>query len=97
MHIICSMGCMESAETAFIPAKSRLAPTARRFTVLDDGVSGDVFINAMSFLTNHAVDALLDVYDFSRFDTVMDGGRGGLIARIVKRFGCKGCCLKCLM
>jgi len=42
-------------------------------------VGSDVFINAMSFLTNHAVDALLDVYDFSRFDTVMDvgGGQGG--------------------
>jgi len=54
-------------------------------------VGGDVFIND-DFLTNHAVDALLDVYDFSRFDTVMDvgGGQGGLIARIVKRFGCKG-------
>ena len=58
----------------------------------DNEWSGDVFINAMSFLTNHAVDALIDVYDFSRFDTVMDvgGGQGGLIARIVKRFGCKG-------
>ncbi|MBD1831172.1 hydroxyneurosporene methyltransferase [Cyanobacteria bacterium FACHB-472] len=58
----------------------------------DNEWSGDVFINAMSFLTNHAVDALLDVYDFSRFDTVMDvgGGQGGLIANIVKRFGCKG-------
>lgn len=58
----------------------------------DNDWSGDVFINAMSFLTNHAVDALLDVYDFSRFGTVMDvgGGQGGLIARIVKRFGCKG-------
>jgi SAM-dependent methyltransferase len=58
----------------------------------DNEWSGDVFINAMSFLTNHAVDALMDVYDFSRFETVMDvgGGQGGLIARIVKRFGCKG-------
>lgn len=58
----------------------------------DDEWSGDVFINAMSFFTNHSVDALLDVYDFSRFDTVMDvgGGQGGLIASIVKRFGCKG-------
>lgn len=58
----------------------------------DNEWSGDVFINAMSFLTAHAVDALLDVYDFSRFNTVMDvgGGQGGLIARIVKRFGCKG-------
>ncbi|WP_460201139.1 methyltransferase [Scytonema sp. NUACC21] len=58
----------------------------------DDEWSGETFINAMSFLTDHAVDALLDVYDFSRFDTVMDvgGGQGGLIARIVKRFGCKG-------
>lgn len=58
----------------------------------DDEWSGDVFIKAMSFLTTHAVDALLDVYDFSRFNTVMDvgGGQGGLIAQIVKRFGCKG-------
>ncbi len=58
----------------------------------DNDWSGEVFINAMSFLTDHAVDALLDVYDFSRFQTVMDvgGGQGGLIARIVKRFDCKG-------
>lgn len=58
----------------------------------DNEWSGDVFINAMSFLTAHAVDALLDVYDFSRFNTVMDvgGGQGGLIAQIVKRSGCKG-------
>lgn len=58
----------------------------------DDDWSGDVFINAMSFFTNHSVDALLDAYDFSRFATVMDvgGGQGGLIAAIVKRFGCKG-------
>jgi hypothetical protein len=58
----------------------------------DNEWSGDVFINAMSYLTIHAVDALVDVYDFSRFNTVMDvgGGQGGLIARIVKQFGCKG-------
>ncbi|MBD0261775.1 MAG: hydroxyneurosporene methyltransferase [Tolypothrix sp. Co-bin9] len=58
----------------------------------DNEWSGDVFINAMSYLTIHAVDALIDVYDFSRFNTVMDvgGGQGGLIARIVKQFGCKG-------
>jgi len=58
----------------------------------DNEWSGDVFINAMSYLTIHAVDALMDVYDFSRFNTVMDvgGGQGGLIARIVKQFGCKG-------
>lgn len=58
----------------------------------DNEWSGDVFINAMTFLTNHSIDAFLDVYDFSRFDTVMDvgGGQGSLIASIVKRFGCKG-------
>lgn len=58
----------------------------------DNEWSGDVFINAMIFLTNHSIDAFLDVYDFSRFDTVMDvgGGQGSLIASIVKRFGCKG-------
>jgi hypothetical protein len=58
----------------------------------DDPWSGDVFINAMSFLTDHAVNALLDVYDFDRFNTIMDvgGGQGGLIGSIVKRFGCKG-------
>ena len=57
----------------------------------DDPWSGDVFINAMSFLTDHAVSALLDVYDFDRFGTIMDvgGGQGGLIGNIVKRFGCK--------
>jgi cyclopropane fatty-acyl-phospholipid synthase-like methyltransferase len=46
----------------------------------------------MSFLTNSQVDGLLDAYDFSQFETVMDvgGGQGGLIANIVKRYGCKG-------
>jgi hypothetical protein len=38
----------------------------------DDPWSGDVFMNAMSFLTDHAVNALLDVYDFDRFPTIMD-------------------------
>lgn len=58
----------------------------------DNEWSGDTFIKAMSFLTDHTVDPLLDVCDFSRFGTVMDvgGGQGGLIARVVKRFGCKG-------
>lgn len=58
----------------------------------DNDWSGEVFINAMSFFTNHSVDALLEVYDFSRFSTVMDvgGGQGGLIAQIVKHSGCKG-------
>lgn len=58
----------------------------------DDPWSGDVFINAMSFFTDHAVEALLEVYDFNRFHTIMDvgGGQGGLIGNIVKRFGCKG-------
>lgn len=58
----------------------------------DSDWSGDTFIKAMSFFTAHSVDALLDVFDFSRFDTVMDvgGGQGGLIAQIVKRSGCKG-------
>lgn len=58
----------------------------------DDPWSGDVFMNAMSFLTDHAVNALLDVYDFDRFPTIMDvgGGQGGLIGNIVKHFGCKG-------
>ncbi len=58
----------------------------------DDDWSGDVFIKAMSFFTDHSVDALLDVFDFDRFATVMDvgGGQGGLIGAIVKRFGCQG-------
>ena len=58
----------------------------------DNEWSGDTFIKAMSFLSDHTVDPLLDVCDFSDFGTVMDvgGGQGGLIARIVKRFGCKG-------
>ena len=58
----------------------------------DEEWSGDTFIKAMSFLTDHTVDPLLDVCDFSRFNTVMDvgGGQGGLIARIVQRFGCNG-------
>ncbi|WP_414622035.1 methyltransferase [Calothrix sp. CCY 0018] len=54
--------------------------------------SKNLFNNAMSFLTNEVVDALFEVYDFGRFETVMDvgGNQGTLIANIVKRFGCKG-------
>ncbi|MEQ9551548.1 MAG: methyltransferase [Coleofasciculus sp. G3-WIS-01] len=51
-----------------------------------------LFNNAMSFLTNEAVEPLFEAYDFSRFKTVMDlgGNQGTLIANIVKKFGCKG-------
>ena len=58
----------------------------------DNEWSKDTFIKAMSFLTNSQVEGLLDAYDFSQFATVMDvgGGQGGLIANIVKRYGCKG-------
>ncbi len=58
----------------------------------DNPWSKDTFIQAMSFLTGSQVDGLLNAYDFSQFDTVMDvgGGQGGLIANIVKSYGCKG-------
>ncbi|MDE5097947.1 MAG: methyltransferase, partial [Trichodesmium sp. St16_bin4-tuft] len=54
--------------------------------------SKNLFNNAMSFLTAEAVDPLFEVYDFSRFKTVMDigGNQGTLIANIVKKFGCQG-------
>lgn len=80
--------CLCTGEVPFERANGK---TVYEFT-RDNPRSGDVFINAMSFLTDHAVDALLDVYDFSRFETVMDvgGGQGGLITKIVKKFGCKG-------
>ncbi len=80
--------CLHTGEVPFERANGK---TVYEFT-RDNPWSGDVFINAMSFLTNHAVDALLEVYDFSRFGTVMDvgGGQGGLIASIVKKSGCKG-------
>ena len=81
----------EALHTGEVPFERANGKTVYEFCQ-DNEWSGDVFINAMSFLTAHAVDALLDVYDFSRFNTVMDvgGGQGGLIARIVKRFGCQG-------
>ena len=58
----------------------------------DNEWSKETFIKAMSFLTGSQVDGLLDAYDFGQYDTVMDvgGGQGGLIASIVKRYGCKG-------
>ena len=58
----------------------------------DNEWSKDTFIKAMSFLTNSQVDGLLDAYDFGQYESVMDvgGGQGGLIANIVKRYGCKG-------
>lgn len=54
--------------------------------------SKNLFNNAMSYLTTEAVDQLFEVYDFGRFETVMDvgGNQGTLIANIVNRFGCKG-------
>lgn len=81
----------DALHTGEVPFERANGKTVYEFCQ-DDEWSGDVFIKAMSFLTDHAVDFLLDVYDFSRFDTVMDvgGGQGGLIACIVKRFGCKG-------
>ncbi len=80
-----------SLHTGEVPFERANGKSVYEFT-RDNPWSGDVFINAMSFLTNHAVDALLEVYDFSRFGTVMDvgGGQGGLIASIVKKSGCKG-------
>ncbi len=81
----------DALHTGEVPFERANGKTVYEFCQ-DNEWSGDVFINAMSFLTAHAVDPLLDVYDFSRFDTVMDvgGGQGGLIAQIVKQSGCKG-------
>ncbi len=76
MHITepCPVGCLEPAEaclkTGEVPFERANGKTVYEFTQ-DNSWSGDVFINAMSFLTDHSVDALLDIYDFSRFDTVM--------------------------
>ena len=58
----------------------------------DNEWSKETFIKAMSFLTGSQVDGLLEAYDFSQYDAVMDvgGGQGGLIASIVQRYGCKG-------
>ena len=58
----------------------------------DNEWSKDTFIKAMSFLTNSQVEGLLDAHDFGQYESVMDvgGGQGGLIANIVKRYGCKG-------
>ncbi len=58
----------------------------------DNEWSKDTFIKAMSFLTGSQVEGLLEAYDFGQYGTVMDvgGGQGGLIASIVKRYGCKG-------
>ncbi len=54
--------------------------------------SKDTFIKAMSFLTDSQVEGLLEAYDFGQYESVMDvgGGQGGLIASIVKRYGCRG-------
>lgn len=80
--------CLQTDEVPFERANGK---TVYEFT-RDNEWSGDVFIKAMSFLTNHAVDSLLEVYDFGQFETVMDvgGGQGGLIGKIVNKFGCKG-------
>lgn len=77
--------------TGVVPFEQANGKSVYEFT-RDNPWSGDTFINAMSFLTNHAVDALLEVYDFSQYETVMDvgGGQGGLIGNIVKKSGCKG-------
>jgi cyclopropane fatty-acyl-phospholipid synthase-like methyltransferase len=62
------------------------------FFMSENPDSKNLFNNAMSFLTNQAIDSLFEVYDFGQFDTVMDvgGNRGSLIGHIVNKFGCKG-------
>lgn len=52
----------------------------------------DCFNKTMSFLAAESIEPLFEVYDFGRFETVMDlgGNQGTLIANIVKRYGCKG-------
>lgn len=62
------------------------------FFMAENHGNRNLFNNAMSFLTNQAIDSLFEVYDFGQFDTVMDvgGNQGTLIAHIVKKFGCKG-------
>jgi hypothetical protein len=81
----------EALHTGEVPFERANGKSVYQFCQ-DEEWSGDVFINAMSFLTDHAVDALLEVYDFSQYQTVMDvgGGQGGLIAKVVKKFGCQG-------
>lgn len=82
---------LEALHTGEVPFERANGETVYDYCQNHDW-SGDVFINAMSFLTDHTVDAMLEAHDFSRFKTVMDvgGGQGGLIARVVKKTGCHG-------
>ena len=80
--------CLKTGESPFVRANG----TSLYEFMSENPQSNDLFNNAMNFFTAHAVDSLLEVYDFSRFNTVMDvgGSLGELIAKIVKSFGVKG-------
>lgn len=80
---------LKTGEVAFEKAHGK---KFYNFFMAENLESRELFNNAMSYLTNQAVDSLFEVYDFHQFDTVMDvgGNQGTLIAHIVKKFGCKG-------
>ena len=80
---------LKTGEVAFERAQGK---NFYEFFMTENPDSRNLFNNAMSFLTNQAIDSLFEVYDFGQFDTVMDvgGNQGALIAHIVKKFGCKG-------
>lgn len=82
-------GALKTGEVAFERAHGK---NFYEFFMSENPDSKNLFNNAMSYLTNQAIDSLFEVYDFSQFDTVMDvgGNRGSLIGHIVKKFGCKG-------
>jgi cyclopropane fatty-acyl-phospholipid synthase-like methyltransferase len=80
---------LKTGEVAFERAHGK---NFYEFFMAENPDSKKLFNNAMSFLTNQAIDSLFEVYDFGQFNTVMDvgGNRGSLIGHIVKKFGCKG-------
>lgn len=80
---------LKTGEVAFERAHGK---NFYNFFLNENPDSRNMFNNAMSFLTNQAIDSVFEVYDFGQFDTIMDvgGNQGALIAHIVKKFGCKG-------
>jgi len=81
-----------SLKTGEVPFERAHGKRFYEYFMTENPDSRNLFNNAMSFLTNQAIDSLFEVYDFSQFKTVMDvgGNQGALIAHIVKKFGCKG-------
>ena len=80
--------CLHTGEVPFERVNGK---SVYQFTK-DNPPINDLFNNALTAFTSELADSLLEVYDFSEFNKVMDigGGLGVLLSRIIKKSGIKG-------